>query len=123
MGMSFLFIRVEVDALGFERGLGLLPCCLVPWCRLWLRPLLGAGIFVVVGGEVVIALAASPSVSAAPRCDLPVCFIACAFAEAPTQRCLEALLVTGNLPQLNDPTMISVGTKVTVMLLLQNSQQ
>ena len=30
--------------------------------------------------------------------------------------------VTGNLPQLNDPTMIIVGTKVMVMLLLQYSQ-
>ena len=30
--------------------------------------------------------------------------------------------VTGNLPQLNDLTMISVGTKVMVMLLLQYSQ-
>ncbi len=34
-----------------------------------------------------------------------------------------AFSVTGNLPQLNDPTMISVGTKVMVMLLLQYSQQ
>ena len=31
-------------------------------------------------------------------------------------------IVTGNLPQLNDPTMISVGTQVMVMLLLQYSQ-
>jgi hypothetical protein len=31
--------------------------------------------------------------------------------------------VTGNIPQLNDPTMINVGTKVMVMLLLQYSQQ
>ena len=31
--------------------------------------------------------------------------------------------VTGNLPHLNDPTMISVGIKVMVMLLLQYSQQ
>jgi len=34
-----------------------------------------------------------------------------------------AAYVTGNLPQFNDPTMISVGTKVMVMLLLQYSQQ
>ncbi len=32
-------------------------------------------------------------------------------------------VVTGSLPQLNDPTMISIGTKVMVMLLLQYSQQ
>ncbi len=31
-------------------------------------------------------------------------------------------LVTGNLPQLNDLTMINVGTNVMVMLLLQYSQ-
>jgi hypothetical protein len=30
--------------------------------------------------------------------------------------------VTGNLPQLNDPTMISLGTLVMVMMLLQYSQ-
>jgi hypothetical protein len=30
--------------------------------------------------------------------------------------------VTANLPQLNDPTMISVGTMLMVMLLLQYSQ-
>ena len=34
----------------------------------------------------------------------------------------ETFTVTGNLPQLNDPTMISVGTVVMVMLLLQYSQ-
>ncbi len=33
-----------------------------------------------------------------------------------------AISVTGNLPQVNDPTMISVGTKVMAMLLLQYSQ-
>jgi hypothetical protein len=32
-------------------------------------------------------------------------------------------VVTGNLPQLNDPTMIIVRTKVMVMLLLQYGQQ
>ena len=31
--------------------------------------------------------------------------------------------VTANLPQLNDPTMTSLGTKVMVVLLLQYSQQ
>jgi hypothetical protein len=37
------------------------------------------------------------------------------------QNCSETS-VTGNLPQLNDPTMISVGTMVMVMVLLQYSQ-
>ena len=32
-------------------------------------------------------------------------------------------LVTANLPQLNDPTTTSLGTKVMVMLLLKYSQQ
>ena len=36
---------------------------------------------------------------------------------------LPAVSVTGNLPQLNDPTMINVWTKVMVMPLLQYSQQ
>ncbi len=44
--------------------------------------------------------------------------LACVRARARTIRG-----VTGNLPQLNDPTMIIVGTKVMVMLLLQYSQQ
>ena len=39
------------------------------------------------------------------------------------QKGVTAIVVTGNLPQLNDPTVISVGTKVIVMLLLQYSQQ
>ena len=37
------------------------------------------------------------------------------------QNCSETS-VTSNLPQLNDPTMISLGTLVMVMMLLQYSQ-
>ena len=68
MGMLFFFILVDVFALAFERGLELLPCCLVPWCRSGLQPLLDAGIFVVVGGGAYIVVARSP-----PRfCNLPM---------------------------------------------------
>ena len=43
--LRLLFLVLEVAALYHERGFGLLPCCLVPWCRLGLRPLLGTRIF------------------------------------------------------------------------------
>ncbi len=60
VGLSFFFIYVEVAALCFERGLGLLPCYLVPWCRLGLRPLLGTELFAVVNGGAVGAAASPP---------------------------------------------------------------
>ena len=39
-----------------------------------------------------------------------------------TRASVATRVVTGNLPQINDSTMISVGTVVKVMLLLQYSQ-
>ncbi len=66
MGLSFFFILVELDALGFERWLGLMPCCLVPWWRFGLRPFLGAGLFAVVGVEGA-DVAGSPFVSVTSR--------------------------------------------------------
>ncbi len=62
VGLSFFFILVKVVALGLKRGLGLLPNCLVPWCRLGLRPLLDAGLFadVVLVDELLVLLPAPP---------------------------------------------------------------
>jgi hypothetical protein len=64
--LSFSFVFVEVDAFGFERGLGLLSGCFVLLCRLGLRPLPGDGLFAVVGGAVA-NVAHSPSVSVTSR--------------------------------------------------------
>ncbi len=88
--LALFFFVFEVAAFCFKRGLGLLPCCLVPWCRLGLRPLSGAGLFVVdVSGGTVAVAAGSPSVSVTSRCEVHVCLCFCGG----TERCLEALLL------------------------------
>ena len=80
-GPSFLgavFFVLEVAALCLEHGLGLLPGCLVPWCRLGLRPLLVSEFFVGVWrGADVVAATRSTSVSVTSGCEVHVCLCFC----------------------------------------------
>ncbi len=74
--LGLFFLVFEVAVLCLERWHGLLPCSIIPWYRLGLRPLL----VVDVCGETVVA-ASSPSVSVTPRYEVP---FVCAFADAPS---------------------------------------
>ena len=59
-----LFVFVfEVDGFYLERELGLMPCCLVHWCRLGLRPLSSARLLLLMFAEelLLLLLPAPPS--------------------------------------------------------------
>ena len=89
LGLSLIFARVEVVALRFEGGLGLVPCCLILWSLSGLPPLSGAGLFAIVGGRVSAIVARSPGVSITSRAEVLVHFIFRGGGE----RCPEALLI------------------------------